>query len=46
MKRFGINDSTFFMPPRPTAWANALGLGAAGAATSFPSFGEFFGAYF
>ena len=45
MKRFGINDSTFFQPPRPTAWANALGVATASAAT-FPSFGEFFGAYF
>ena len=45
MKRFGISDSTLFTPPRPGAWANALGLGAATAA-SFPSFGEFFGAYF
>ena len=45
MKRFGINDSTFFNPPRPGAWVNAPGLGAVTAA-SFPSFGEFFGAYF
>ena len=45
MKRFGIADSTFFQPPRPDVWANAMGLGAA-TASNFPSFGEFFGAYF
>ena len=47
MKRFGLNDSTFFIPPRPSAWANMMGVGAAGAAaSSVPSFSDFFATYF
>ena len=44
MKRFELNDATFFAPPRPDAWAQNIVAGIAGA--SMPSFGDFFGTYF
>ena len=34
MKRFGINDSTVFVPPRPTAFASALNMGMAAMAAT------------
>ena len=43
MKFFAINDSTAFLPPRPTAVVTTLG---APAAESFPSFADFFRSYF
>ena len=47
MKKFGLNDSTLFVPPRPSAWAAMMGVGAtAAAATQTPSFAEFFSSYF
>ena len=47
MKRFGLDDSTVFVPPRPNAFMNALSMGMpAMAATQVPSFGDFFGSYF
>ena len=47
MKRFNLDDSTLFVPPRPSVWANALAMGnLAGAATQVPSFGDFFATYF
>ena len=42
MKRFGINDSNIFVPPRPDVWAGHMQAAAAG----LPSFGDFFGTYF
>ena len=41
MKFFAINDSTAFLPPRPTALA-----GVSAAAASFPAFADFFRSYF
>ena len=47
MKRFGLDDSTLFVPPRPNVFMNALTMGMpAMAATQVPSFGDFFGTYF
>ena len=47
LKRFGIDDSTLFAPPRPNAWANAFAFGTFGmAAVQAPSFGDFFATYF
>ena len=47
MKRFGLNDSTFFIPPRPSAWASMMGVGAMGTvASGIPSFDDFFSTYF
>ena len=43
MKFFAINDSTAFLPPRPTAVVSAA---SAPAAESFPSFPDFFRSYF
>ena len=43
MKRFGINDSTLFVPPNPFVHAQAAGLGAgAPKAPEVPYFGDFF----
>ena len=28
MKRFGLDDATLFVPPRPSVWANALAFGS------------------
>tara|TARA_B110000503_G_C6946290_1_gene329098 strand:+ start:350 stop:697 length:348 start_codon:yes stop_codon:yes gene_type:complete len=44
MKRFALNDSTLFVPPRPNVWASAMGIGLPPVAT--PSFNDFFGTYF
>ena len=46
MKRFGISDSTLFVPPRPSAWVTAMGIGMGASSTSVPSFGDFFATYF
>ena len=46
MKRFGIADSTFFKPPRPSAFVTAMGIGAGLEASPIPSFGDFFATYF
>ena len=43
-KRFGMNDSTLLVPPRPNAWATT-GTEAP-AAPQIPSFGDFFATYF
>ena len=44
MKKFGISDSSLFVPPNPAAWAT---FGAAAAsASAVPSFGDFFSTYF
>ena len=47
MKRFNIQQSFLFAPPRPNAWANALtmSMGPVVAAAA-PSFGDFFATYF
>ena len=42
MKRFAINDSNMFAPPRPDAWAGHIAAAAAVA----PAFGDYFGTYF
>ena len=34
MKRFNLCDSTLFVPPRPSAWANALAAGSLAGAAS------------
>ena len=47
MKRFALNDSTLFVPPRPDVAITALTLGLAGqAASSRVGFGDFFANYF
>ena len=47
MKRFDINDSHLFAPPRPDAYTLAMmAMGGAGPASNVPSFGDFFGSYF
>merc|ERR1712100_293984 len=47
MKRFGINDSTLFVPPNPAVYANAASILSAPAGdNSIPSFSDFFGSYF
>ena len=46
MKRFELNDSTYFFPPRPSALVSAFAAGSAGTASSIPSFGDFFYSYF
>ena len=45
MKRFELADSSFFMPPRPAAWAQNLAAGMM-AAPEVPEFGHFFASYF
>lgn len=42
MKRFAINDSTAFIPPRPDVAAGVASVAAA----PTPSFGDFFASYF
>lgn len=44
MKRFELNDPTFFFPPRPDAFAQSLAAGLV--AAQAPTFGDFFGTYF
>ena len=44
LKRFMLNDATFYRPPRPDAWAQGLIAGAA--ATQMPAFSDFFATYF
>merc|ERR1711935_746787 len=47
LKRFALNDSTLFVPPRPDAAITALSMGLAGqAAASKVGFGDFFANYF
>ena len=41
MKRFELNDSTLFSPPRPDAAA-----GSTWSAPQMPAFADFFGTYF
>ena len=46
MKRFGINDATFFVPPRPDVAITAATVGMASAPQVVPTFGDFFASYF
>ena len=47
MKRFALNDSTLFVPPRPDSAITALTLGLAGnVAAQRVGFGDFFANYF
>ena len=44
MKRFGLSDSTLFVPPNPMVWAAVMGMSTPVAST--PAFGDFFASYF
>ena len=44
LKRFELNDSTLFVPPRPDVFAQSLVAGFMPQTT--PTFGDFFGTYF